>query len=234
LQTTNKSEIDKIQDVKPGSGHTGQWGSWMTNNSFLTSFAAGAAAAFVASTMSCSAAFATTYDFSYAFGGDGVGNTVTGSFTGTGPNLNDITVDSVLSMSINGTPVSGPLYFWSYGGNSPGVNNGGFTLGSAILSADSSLTDFSFSNSDSSANGLYTEYFYVIQPWYNSGSVVATQFGYGNDTFINTYNGQYVAANFSVTLAGVPEPGAWATMILGLAGLGGALRRRGGRPLATA
>jgi len=187
---------------------------------------------------STGAASATTYDFSYAFGGDGTGNTVTGSFTGTGTSLNDITVTSVLSMSINGTPITGPLYFTHYQPSTPGTNDGNnaaFLASGATVSADSSLSNFIFSTSGTVPlrQGAGVAYFYVIQPWYQtvtpSSSPWAAQFQYGNGTQINTFNGQYVPANFSVAAA-VPEPPTWAVLLVGFAGLGFArygCRRKG-------
>lgn len=168
-----------------------------------------------------SGAFATTYDFSYTFGGDAAGNTVTGSFTGTG-GINDITVDSVLSMSVNGNAVAGPLYFWSYNGPQGGVNDGAatnFNLGVATVSNDSSLSNFVFSTSNSPGTLGASTYFYVIQPWYNSGDSLAAQYAFGNYSgYLNLYNGQYVPANFSVTA--VPEASTWAMLLAGFAGLG--------------
>ncbi len=170
-----------------------------------------------------SSAFAKTYDFSYAFGGDAINNTVTGSFTGTG-GIDDITVDSVLSMSLNGKAVAGPLYFWSYNGPQNGGNDGlasNYTLGSATVSNDSSKSNFVFSTSNSTGTLGASTYFYVIQPWYNgagSSSPLATQYALGNGGSLNGYNGQYVPANFSVTA--VPESSTWAMLLAGFAGLG--------------
>lgn len=167
------------------------------------------------------AAYAAIYDFSYAFGGDGVGNTVTGSFTGSG-SINDITVDSVLSMSFNGHAVSGPLYFFSYNGPVGGSNDGApnnFTLGVATVSADSSHSNFIFSNSNTA--WYDNAFFYVIQPWYNGGASIADSGSSGNGTTINSYNGQYVPGSFSVSaVSPVPEPSTWAMMMLGFLGLG--------------
>jgi hypothetical protein len=174
-------------------------------------------------------AYATTYDFTYVFGGDGAGNTVTGSFTGTG-SINDITVDSVLSMSFNGVAVSGPLYFWSYDGPVGGGNDGSpsnFTLGTATVSADSSKSNFIFSNSNTA--WYDAAFFYVIQPWYNPSptSPLADSGNSGSGPNINEYNGQYVPGNFSASaVSPVPEPSTWAMMILGFAGLGFMAYRR--------
>lgn len=166
------------------------------------------------------AAYAAVYDFSYAFGGDGTGNTVAGSFTGSGP-INDISVDSVLSMSFNGVAVSGPLYFWSYNGPVGGINDGApnnFTLGVATVSANSQQSNFIFSNSNTA--WYNAAFFYVIQPWYNPGSSIADSARTPNGTYINYYNGQYVPGNFSVAaVSTVPESSTWAMMILGFLGL---------------
>ncbi len=180
---------------------------------------AGLAALAVAA--SASGAFATTYDFTYIFGGDAAGNTVTGSFTGTG-GINDITVDSVLSMSLNGHAVAGPLYFWSYNGPQSGGNDGdptNYTLGVATVSNDSSMSNFVFSTSNSPGTLGASTYFYVIQPWYNGDDSLAAQYSFGNGgEYLNLYNGQYVPANFSVTA--VPEASTWAMLLAGFAGLG--------------
>ena len=166
------------------------------------------------------AAYAAIYDFSYAFGGDGTGNTVTGSFTGSGP-INDISVDSVLSMSFNGVAVSGPLYFWSYNGPVAGANASApnnFTLGAATVSANSDHSNFIFSNSNTA--WYDAAFFYVIQPWYNPGSSIADSARTSNG-YINYNNGQYVPGNFSLSaVSSVPEPSTWATLILGFCVLG--------------
>src|SRR5580692_2853207 len=71
------------------------------------------AAAVIGCALACSAqANASTYEFSYSFGAYGPGE-VTGSFTGTGP-VTDVTGISNISVSFNGTPLSGPLYAFGY------------------------------------------------------------------------------------------------------------------------
>ena len=165
-----------------------------------------------------SSAFATIYDFSYTFVDSGLYaksgqslpvDTITGSFTGTGA-LDDITVSSVVSMSLGSTPLAGPFTF-SHFVASPGGNTSG-TFASGATVSDTGANNFLFVNS---ATGGY---FYVIQPWYNPGQTIATQYSNGAGQYIDVYNGQYVAANFSVSA--VPEASTWAMMLLGFAGIG--------------
>jgi hypothetical protein len=187
---------------------------------------------------STGAAFATTYDFSYAFAGDGSGHTVTGSFTGTGTSLNDITVTGVLSMSIDGAAITGPFYFTHYSPSTTAPTNDtsqtAVLASGATVSADSSLSNFVFSTSSTAPTnpGPGGAFFYVIQPWYqtvfDATAPLASSFLYPNGSYINFYNGQYAPANFSVSVAAaVPEPPTWAVMLLGFAGLG--LARHRGR-----
>ena len=181
---------------------------------------------------STGAAMATTYDFTYVFAGDGAGNTLTGSFNGTGP-INDITNITDIHMSLNGTALAGPFNAFSYTPTSTNCGSSScFTLGGAVVSGDSSLSNFVFASAGSTADLGTANYFYVIQPWYNGSQTIAEQYAFGGNpnTFINYYNGQYVAANFSVSA--VPEPAAWALMLVGFGGLGAALRSR--RRIATA
>ena len=168
-------------------------------------------------------AHATTYDFSYTFAGDGVPNYVTGSFTGTGP-LNDITNISNVTMSFDGAAL-GTFDVFSY--HPTGSSNCGtsdcFTPGGAVVSNDSSLSNFFFSNS--STDALTGNYFYVIQPWANPvGQTIATQYQAADGSSVNAYNGQYEARNFSVSAA--PEPAAWALLMVAVGMIGTSLRLR--------
>jgi len=179
-----------------------------------------------AASLSGGSALATGYDFTYIFAGDGTGNTITGSFDGTGP-VNDITGISDIHMALNGNPLSGPFYAYSYTPTSPNCGAAScFTLGGAVVSGDSSLSNFLFSSAATNAGLATSNYFYVIQPWSNPpGQTIAAQYAFGGspNNAINGYNGQYVAANFSVS---APEPAAWALMLVGFAGLGAAFRAR--------
>ena len=149
-----------------------------------------------------SSAFASTYDFSYQFAGDGTGHSVSGSFTGTG-SVNDITDIGNVEMSLDGGPAAA-FNAWSYTPTSPNCGDAScFTLGGAVVSADSSLSNFVFSTAGDNAGLAASSYFYVIQPWANPGQTVAAQFAYGGspNSYINYYNGQYAPANFSVAAA---------------------------------
>jgi hypothetical protein len=177
---------------------------------------------------------ATVYDFSYTFFDDGQasgstagnGSVVSGSFDGAGP-ITDITNITNITMSLNGTPMTGAFYAWSYNPppNSPGFP-GNFTPGTAHVSSDPTKNDFLFTNAQtiSDAPG---NYFYIIQPWDNGGpgsTTIATQL-VNNGVTIDAYNGQYIPANWSLTAA-VPEPSTWAMMLLGFAGVGFMAYRR--------
>jgi hypothetical protein len=175
------------------------------------------------------AAFATTYEFTYKFADTGayappgdsipLPDTVTGLFTATGSSLNDLTVTSVLGLSLNGSPLGGTFTFSHYVSTTPTPppNDGTFVSGGAIVSADSSLSNFLFQSSTGAD-------FYVIQPWANGGQTLAAQFNNGSGQYLDYYNGQYLPANFSVSA--VPEPSTWAMMILGFAGVGFMAYRR--------
>jgi hypothetical protein len=170
-----------------------------------------------------SSAFAATYDFSYQFAGDGAPNYVTGSFTGTG-SVNDVTDIGNVKMSLDGSPLAG-FNAWSYTPTSPNCGDAScFTLGGAVVSANSTLSNFVFSSASTNAELAASTYFYVIQPWTNGGQTVAAQYALGGspNSYINYYNGQYAPANFSVTA--VPEPAAWALMLLGVGVIGAGLR----------
>jgi hypothetical protein len=166
---------------------------------------------------------ASTYVFSYSFGSYGPGE-VTGSFTGTGP-VTDVTNISNISVKFDGTPLLGPLY--AYGYNMPGISgcyapNTCFTPGTEVASSIAANNNFLFINSSSSANGVfpgYSNYFYII-PWPNgAGNPEAVQF-YSSPNFVpaNQYNGDFIAANWSLTET--PLPSAWTMLIAGFVCLG--------------
>lgn len=71
----------------------------------------------------------------------------------------------------------------------------------------------------------YSNYFYII-PWPNgSNNPVATQF-MSNNNYIDYYNGNFKAQNWTLTVTAVPEPSTWVLMLLGFGGLGFAAARR--------
>lgn len=167
---------------------------------------------------------ATTYEFTYDFVDSGQYNpngaelgatgVISGFFTGSGP-INDINVSSVISVSLNGTPLTGPFAAYHYvpGPGTPPQDGSSFVSGGAVVSGDLSLSNFLFKSTATSAD------FYVIQPWDNPpGQTLAAQLIDDSGKYADYYNGQFVASNFSVSA--VPELSTWAMMMLGFAGLG--------------
>jgi hypothetical protein len=180
--------------------------------------------------LSCSAANATTYDFTYSFSDDT--NVITGSFQGSGPTSDIVVSPGPISFALNGgTPVTG-LTAFSFTG--PPNCDSCYQKGGAIVS-NTGLSNFVFSTaSDLSGLGA-SNYFYIIQPWNNTNSnpqfsdTIAVQYATGGspNTYIDAYNGEFIEANFTVTA--VPEPQTWAMMILGFMGVGFmAYRRKNG------
>jgi hypothetical protein len=175
-------------------------------------------------------AFATTYEFTYDFvdsyaaapSGTTIEPTgvISGTFTGMGP-LNDITVDSVLGLKLDGTAVPGTSFTSELYTPGPGGNQNGYSYGpGGTVDAVGSSSDFLFKSSTGA-------YFYLIQPWDNGGQTIATQFYDGSGKYIDYYNGQYTGTgNGGFTVSAVPEPSTWAMMILGFVGLGFVAHRR--------
>jgi hypothetical protein len=186
---------------------------------------------------SAAAANATVYDFSYTFvdGSNENAGTITGSFTGTGPVSDIINISNAsITMSLDSTLLSGPFYAWSYTPTSPNCEAAscytlGGTLSIPVVVSNNGGSNFVFSTANTRGALAASTYFYIIQPWTNPGpgsTTVATQFASGGDPnkYIDTYNGQFVEANFRVEA--VPEPSTWAMMILGFVGLGFVAYRR--------
>ena len=195
----------------------------------LMKIAAGAAASIA---LMAGAAHATTFEFSYKFN---TGDTVTGYFYGTG-SLAGVTDITNVHVSIDGTPLSGPLYAYMYtaytgeGGGNCG-DSACFSGTGAFASSNPLNNNFVFANGTPTDISSRTNYFYII-PWDNgAGNQVATQ-GLTTGGVIDNYNGQYIPGNWSLTE--VPEPAAWALMLVGFAGLGAAMRAARRRTLATA
>jgi len=199
------------------------------------------AAAGVIALFAATGAGASVFDFSYTFSG---GGTVTGSFDGTGNLTTGVTDITNITATLSGvTPagaLSGPLYAFSYTSPPPAPNCPTcFAPGGAIVTSNPLTNNFVFANSTTSTSlAGYTNYFYMI-PWSNPGQTEAVQFysqgadfttGNNNSSlgpggpYLGMYNGDLVTANWSVTE--VPEPAAWALMLVGVAGLGAMLRRR--------
>jgi hypothetical protein len=164
---------------------------------------------------------ASTYDFSYNFGSYGPGE-ITGSFTGTGP-ITDVTGISDISASFDSTSIGSPLYAYHYTGPSAGPNCPTcFSSGGAVAST-TLPNNFLFSTASTVPALLTGNYawFYII-PWVNGGpgsTTEAVQY-YNPPNFVpsNQYNGDYFAANF--TLTETPLPSTWTMLIAGFIGLG--------------
>jgi len=179
---------------------------------------------------------ASVFDFSYTIVDNGDGypsidapsstNVVSGVVTGTEA-AGDVTITSVVSLSLNGVALPGSFsvnYYTDKGGNCSTC----FTGGSAVISSINPLdNNFLLSGPEN--------YFYII-PWPNGPSnPIATQFYSSvlNNNYFDYYNGQFVAGNLSVSA--VPEPTTWAMMILGFMGVGVmAYRRKSKLPLLLA
>jgi len=185
-----------------------------------------------------SVATAAVFDYKYTFVDDGSvppdsgpssTHVIEGSFSGT-LSSGDVTGLSNITAILDGVPLvgSGSLFAYSYTGNTPGNCSTCFSSTGAVASFDPTHNNFFFSDNASAATlAASTNWFYIIQPWYNNPQTIAAQF-YGVSypgTFIDHYNGQYVPGNWSMTAA-VPEPSTWAMMILGFFGLGFIAYRR--------
>jgi len=178
---------------------------------------------------------AATFDFSYAFNNDSfapTGDVISGSFTGTltGSDVTDIA--NVTASFYDGSTtvaLSGPLTVYSYTPSAEHCNSYScFTLGGAVASFNPAHNNFFFIDSAAANFAGYTNYFYVIQPWSNSGpgdETIAVQYLNNNTgTLIENYNGLYAPGNWTLTEVPVPEPATWAMMLIGLGALGASLR----------
>jgi len=182
------------------------------------------------------AAHAAEFMFSYTFD---TGDTVSGTFDGTGTVGTEVTNITNVNVVIDGVALTGPLYAYFYTGyTGPNGSNCGdsscFSGSGAFASANPAINNFVFANGSPTDIGSRTNYFYII-PWTNGpGNQVATQGLQADGNLINLYNGQYVPANWS--LVEVPEPATWAMMLFGLGCLGASwrlLRRKPGAALAA-
>lgn len=180
--------------------------------------------ALAAAALTAAPATAATYVFGYTFN---TGQVVSGTFSGT-PSGNLVTNISNVSLSIDGTPFTGPLFAYGFTGyNGPGgpndIASSKFVLGAAQASTDPMLNNFFFSDSTNLPTPA-NNWFYII-PWTNGGNnQVATQAIVGATAY-NAYNGQYVPGNWSLSAA-VPEPATWGMLLAGFAMVGVAARRR--------
>jgi len=179
---------------------------------------------------------ATIFDFSYTIVDNGDGypsidapssnNVVSGVLTGTEAG-GDVSIASVVSLSLNGVQLTGPFTVDVYtdkGGNCGNCYTPGIGTISSVNPGDNNFL----------LSGPHN-YFYII-PWPNGpANPIATQFYSSTlpNNYFDLYNGQFVAGNLSVST--VPEPSTWAMMILGFCGLGFvAYRRKQNRPVLRA
>jgi len=176
---------------------------------------------------------ASVFDFSYTIVDNGYGypsidapsnthvvsGTIVGSETG-----GDVSFTSVLSLTLDGSPLFGNPAYTVNTYTAPGTDCGScYTGGTGVISAlNPGNNNFLISGG--------SDYFYII-PWPNGGMAIATQLKDGSG-FFDYYNGQFVAANLSVSA--VPEPSTWAMMLLGFCGLGFMAYRRNAKPAAMA
>jgi hypothetical protein len=189
---------------------------------------------------------ATQFDFSYAFVNDSgvsTGDSISGSFFGTLVGQDVTNISNVTASFFDGTtttPLAGPLEVYSYTPTSANCGTPAcFTLdGNAVASFDPTHNDFVFIDSPpDGSNHLtsYTNYFYIIQPWANGGpgsTSIATQYrSFPTNTLVENYNGDYIAANWSLTA--VPEPATWAMMLIGFGAVGFMLRGSRQKSLAS-
>lgn len=159
------------------------------------------------------AASATTFDFSYTF--SSTGKSVTGSFDGTASG-DFITGLSNISVSYDGTALSGPLYAYRY--------DLGWIAGEAVVSFDRHKNEFAFTNCDQfmCAGGVPADYNYLIMRHSNVNQN-ATTYKVG---LFNVDDG-YPNDSWAVTArAPVPEPAVHALLAAGLGALALYSRRR--------
>jgi hypothetical protein len=184
----------------------------------------GAALGFFAlASLAATPSSAATFDFSYTFDTKDV---VTGSFTGTksGDLISNI---ANVDIELNGQAFVGDpdLVVSSY--TAAGSDCAScWTSGGAVVSSDPMKNNFFFS--DKAPNSGASNYFYMV-PWPNGGGDPEAVQAWGPSGVIDSYNGDLIPTNWSVTevmSGGVPEPTTWALIILGLGMIGASLRVR--------
>ncbi|MBV8682041.1 MAG: PEP-CTERM sorting domain-containing protein [Caulobacteraceae bacterium] len=166
-------------------------------------------------------ASAAKFDFSYTFD---TGDTVTGSFTGT-LSGNDVTGLSNVTASFDGAPFAGSGSLNMYAYTSAGSKCGScYASSGAVASFDPDKNNFFLTDASLSSvqDGAASQYFYLI-PWPNGAATEATQYN-GPTGLVDSYNGDFIEGNWSLTAASVPEPSAWVLMLVGIGAMGGALR----------
>ena len=155
-------------------------------------------AAYAASTGST---YGADWDYSYTFG-DGL--VVSGSFEGT-QSGDFVTGISDLSMSYNGTPVTGPIYAATYDG-SAWVNG-------AVVSFDAAQNNFLFINTDY-AIGDYSGDYLAFLPASIEGGEPYAAFVSGPLDIVDANNDSTVASNW--TLVDPVPDGASTAMLCGM------------------
>jgi hypothetical protein len=164
------------------------------------------------------------YDQREVDGGGGASVDPTG-FTGQILSLIGLADPGVGSYGVSESQIFAPGPAGIFGGADVGVNTNVFTqdgrehsfaigaeLGFAIPSVPNSLVEDDFDNGFTSGPGAYGMRVSDCGPGPCTGE---------SDTFVE-YEGTFTATE----VAGVPEPTAWALMLIGFAGLGATLRRR--------
>jgi hypothetical protein len=160
------------------------------------------------------AANATIFDFSYQ--AEYYPGTVTGSLSG---DLVGSYVQNIADVQVffNGIEMNGtPLFHTAY---NPATDNWDNTI-EAFVSADATLNNFLFIDSNYPTDGAYTNYFYMINYSYGSGASA-----YSSITGMNAY-GSPTNGTWSLVARDVPEPATTALLGLGLLGFCVARKRK--------
>jgi hypothetical protein len=116
-------------------------------------------------------------------------------------------------------------YFFA-GGNHTGVAPGGDRRSDLSMSIYTQLGASSLSDPFSGSLGS------SLAPYSNGSFSIIDQPDLGVPTYLHHASATLAPETVSIVAATIPEPGTWALMLAGFAGLGVALRRRRGAPIA--